>query len=126
MDRVEESKQRIEIEVLELSTRSLNVLSERNICYVDELEQITCEDMLSWRNVGRKSIREIRKELARYGTSLKNDYVASSKEDKEIIENIPKLISEIRLEVGRLERMVKGLYETLDKLHLDMMPTKIT
>lgn len=124
MDRIEDK--RIDIDVLELSIRTLNALSARNICYVDELEQITCEEMISWRNVGRSTIREIRKELARYGTSLKNDYVASSKEDKEIIENIPKLICDIKWEVGRLEGMVKGLYETLDKLHLDMMPKEKT
>jgi len=122
MDRIEDK--RISIDVLELSIRCLNQLSAHAINYIDQLENITAEEMISWRNIGRSTIREIRKELARYGTSLKNDYVASSKEDKQVIENIPKLILEIRWEVGRLERMVRRLYETLDKLHLDMTPKK--
>jgi hypothetical protein len=122
MDRIEDK--RISIDVLELSIRCLNQLSAQAINYIDQLENITAEEMISWRNIGRSTIREIRKELARYGTSLKNDYVASSKEDKQVIENIPKLILEIRWEVGRLERMVRRLYETLDKLHLDMTPKK--
>lgn len=59
------------IEELELSVRSSNCLRRANINTVDELTQKTEEDMMKVRNLGKKSLNEIKFKLAEIGLGLK-------------------------------------------------------
>lgn len=115
---------RISIDVLDLSIRCHNFLNCRGILFIDELENKTAHEILDFSGCGLKTLREIRKELAKYGTCLKNDYVANTENEKKFIENIPVLIREIQMEVGDLSQKIKWLYAQLDQLHLDMQPNK--
>jgi DNA-directed RNA polymerase subunit alpha len=58
------------IEDLELSVRSYNCLKRAGINTVAELVQKTEEDMMKVRNLGRKSLDEVKKKLAELGLSL--------------------------------------------------------
>jgi DNA-directed RNA polymerase subunit alpha len=58
------------IEDLELSVRSYNCLKRAGINTVAELVQKTEEDMMKVRNLGRKSLEEVKKKLAELGLSL--------------------------------------------------------
>ena len=59
------------IEELELSVRSFNCLKRASINTVEELTQRTEEDMMKVRNLGMKSLVEVKNKLAELGLSLK-------------------------------------------------------
>lgn len=62
------------IDDLDLSVRSNNCLRRAGINTVDELTQKSEEDMMKVRNLGRKSLDEVKKKLSDLGLSLrKND-----------------------------------------------------
>ncbi len=58
------------VEELELSVRSYNCLKAANIKTVGELVTKTENEMLKYRNFGKKSLTEIREVLTKYGLSL--------------------------------------------------------
>ena len=68
-DRIRE----MSIEELELSVRSSNCLRRANIDTVEKLTQKTEEDMIKVRNLGRKSLNEIKHKLAEIGLSLSQE-----------------------------------------------------
>ena len=59
------------IDDLELSVRSFNCLKRASINTVEELTQRTEEDMMKVRNLGMKSLVEVKNKLAELGLSLK-------------------------------------------------------
>jgi len=59
------------IEELELSVRSNNCLKRANINYVSELTEKTDEEMMKIRNLGRKSLNEIKQKLDEMGLKFK-------------------------------------------------------
>jgi DNA-directed RNA polymerase subunit alpha len=61
------------IEELDLSVRSYNCLKRAGINTVQELTQKTEEDMMKVRNLGRKSLEEVKAKLAELGLSLRKD-----------------------------------------------------
>jgi len=63
-------KLRLPISELELSVRSSNCLREANIKTITDLVQKTEEDLLSFRNFGKKSLSEIKGLLSGMGLSL--------------------------------------------------------
>lgn len=60
------------IDDLDLSVRSNNCLRRAGISTVEELTQKTEEDMMKVRNLGRKSLEEVKKKLADLGLGLRN------------------------------------------------------
>ena len=59
------------IEELELSVRSYNCLKRASINTVEELTEKTEEDMMKFRNIGKKYLEEVKNKLAELGLSLK-------------------------------------------------------
>ena len=59
------------IEDLELSVRSYNCLKRAGIQTVEELTQKTEEDMMKVRNLGKKSLKEVKEVLAKLGLSFR-------------------------------------------------------
>ncbi len=71
---VNEGPASMSIDDLDLSVRSNNCLRRANINTVEELIQKSEDDMIKVRNLGRKSLDEVKKKLADLGYSLrKND-----------------------------------------------------
>ena len=69
---VEENKfEAITIEELDLSVRSYNCLKRAGIATVLELTDKTEEDMMKVKNLGKKSLKEIKEKLAGIGLSFK-------------------------------------------------------
>ena len=66
------------IEELDLSVRSFNCLKRANINNVEDLISRTGEDMMTVRNMGRKSLEEVQNKLAMMGLSLASDDSANS------------------------------------------------
>lgn len=63
----------IPVERLPLSARALNGLDRLQVHSVGELVRRSADELLSHRNMGKKSVGEIRMVLARMGLSLSND-----------------------------------------------------
>lgn len=61
------------IEELDLSARSFNCLKRANINTVEDLANKTEEEMIKVRNLGRKSLEEVKHKLAMMGLSLASD-----------------------------------------------------
>jgi DNA-directed RNA polymerase subunit alpha len=59
------------IEELELSVRSFNCLKRANINTVEELTQKSVDDMMKVRNLGRKSLEEVKLKLEELGLGLR-------------------------------------------------------
>lgn len=64
--------QDMSIEELDLSVRSYNCLKRANILTVQELTQKTEEDMMKVRNLGKKSLKEVKEKLLAIGLSFKD------------------------------------------------------
>ena len=77
MDEVEDEQvdkyQEMSIEELDLSVRSYNCLKRASIITVQELTQKTEDDMMKVRNLGKKSLKEVRDKLKALGLSFKNN-----------------------------------------------------
>ncbi|KRL53417.1 DNA-directed RNA polymerase subunit alpha [Lentilactobacillus parakefiri DSM 10551] len=61
------------IEELDLSVRSYNCLKRAGINTVQELTEKTEADMMKVRNLGRKSLEEVKEKLAALGLSLRKE-----------------------------------------------------
>ena len=61
------------IEELDLSVRSFNCLKRAGINTVQELTDKSEADMMRVRNLGRKSLEEVKNKLAELGLSLRQD-----------------------------------------------------
>lgn len=61
------------IEELDLSVRSYNCLKRAGINTVQELTEKTEPDMMKVRNLGRKSLEEVKEKLAALGLSLRKE-----------------------------------------------------
>ncbi|MGE7880331.1 DNA-directed RNA polymerase subunit alpha C-terminal domain-containing protein, partial [Peribacillus muralis] len=61
------------IEELDLSVRSYNCLKRAGINTVQELAHKTEEDMMKVRNLGRKSLEEVKAKLEELGLGLRKD-----------------------------------------------------
>ncbi len=74
VDKADEGKQGVmdmPIEELDLSVRSYNCLKRAGINTVQELIRKTEEDMMKVRNLGKKSLEEVKSKLANLGLSLR-------------------------------------------------------
>lgn len=74
VEKEEEKKDKIlemTVEELDLSVRSYNCLKRAGINTVEELIQRTEEDMMKVRNLGKKSLAEIKEKLGELGLSLR-------------------------------------------------------
>jgi len=76
VEKEEDQKEKVlemTIEELDLSVRSYNCLKRAGINTVQELANKTEEDMMKVRNLGRKSLEEVKTKLAELGLSLRKD-----------------------------------------------------
>lgn len=65
--------QNMSIEDLDLSVRSYNCLKRAGIQNVDELIQKTEEEMMKVRNLGKKSLKEVKEVLGTYGLGFRQE-----------------------------------------------------
>lgn len=73
-DKVEEPKNKYQdmtIDELDLSVRSFNCLKRASIATVMELTQKTEEDMMKVKNLGKKSLKEVKEKLAAIGLGFR-------------------------------------------------------
>ena len=68
----ENKYQNMSIEDLELSCRSYNCLKRAGIQTVEELTQKTEEDMMKVRNLGKKSLKEVKDVLQELGLGFRS------------------------------------------------------
>ena len=63
-------KLKLEVSTLELSVRAVNCLETQNIKFLGELVEKSENQMLKFKNFGRKSLSEIKEKLAEKGLTL--------------------------------------------------------
>ena len=72
-DDKKEKKLEMTIEELDLSVRSYNCLKRAGINTLQELTDMTESDMMRVRNLGRKSLEEVKNKLTDLGLSLRQE-----------------------------------------------------
>jgi hypothetical protein len=92
----------IKIEDCELSVRSENVLINNGIKYLNELTEYTFRDVLSFRQIGKKSIQEIRTKLAFYELSFKDESLDLDLR-KTILIDLPKILREMKEKLNQMK-----------------------
>ncbi len=114
-------EKRIRLDECEFSVRTSNILDSLNIEYLDELKEFSAKRLLEFRNVGKKSVNEIRHFLAQYGISLQGDLLLSSQEQKHFLlgmkqtfVDISTRIKDIRSELRTLEIKLDSICTNLD------------
>lgn len=107
---------------LNLSVRTYRVLKSLNVEYLDQLTEKTASELMDFRNFGAYSLREVRKVLANRGLCLKHDYIASTENEKLLIQDMPRLISDLVTQTHRLIKEINFIKYKLDQLHFDMQP----
>ena len=76
VEKEEDQKEKVlemTIEELDLSVRSYNCLKRAGINTVQELANKTEEDMMKVRNLGRKSLEEVKHKLEELGLGLRKE-----------------------------------------------------
>lgn len=81
-DKVEHQKLEKPIEELDLSVRSFNCLKRAGINTLQELILKTEEEMMRVRNLGRKSLKEVKDKLEELGLSLAPSFVTRKHDDE--------------------------------------------
>lgn len=83
-EKVEHEKLEKPIEELDLSVRSFNCLKRAGINTLHELTLKTEEEMMRVRNLGRKSLKEVKDKLDELGLSLAPSFVSRKQDNQEI------------------------------------------
>lgn len=85
----------MKIEDLGLSARAYNVLRRARIDTVDQLQQLSDDDLLCLRNMGVSTLKEIREKVAYVKTMTNADRIRSMS-DEELAEKIAALCEDKR------------------------------
>lgn len=86
----------MKIEELDLSVRSYNVLKRARIDTVEQLQQLSDEDLMRFRNMGRHSLEEIREKVAFVKTMTNADRIRAMS-DEQLAERIAGLFEDQRV-----------------------------
>lgn len=73
IDKIEGDFKLKEVEELNVSVRSFNILKAAHINYIGELIKYSKNELLRMRNIGEICVNEIQEELKRIGLSLSED-----------------------------------------------------
>ena len=85
------------------------------------MKNISAEELREkYRGLGNHTIREIRILLANYGMNLKGDILCNSEDEKKLILDMPKTISEIMHVLRDVERRISFLSDKLDRIKANM------
>lgn len=88
------------VDYLNLSCRAANCLEWLNVRLIGELVCKTRKELMNVRNMGRKSVDEIERELSYMGLDLANDYTKAMREDK-----LAKYLRERAVQEAALEKV---------------------
>ena len=70
-----EPKKRISIDDMDLSVRSYNCLKRAGLDFTDQLEEKTYREMMRVRNLGKKSLEEVKRKMEELGLGFKEEDV---------------------------------------------------
>lgn len=94
------------------------ILKEKNITTLNQLEMFTAEELLTFRGLGNKSLKIIRKHMFLNGFSLKGEILSTNSEEKnyEKLLKISKDMHGCLKTLLLLEKRVDEKIEKLDKM----------
>lgn len=107
--------QEISIETIYFSMRTLNVLKHNGVKTLKQLCELTSKDVLEFRNMGKRSLRELREKLAEYALSLKDETVDLDVK-KTLIHDLPIALRKIGLQVDQVRRDLNWFRDKIDQL----------
>jgi Bacterial RNA polymerase, alpha chain C terminal domain/Sigma-70, region 4 len=121
------------LEKVDLSTRTANCCQAAGLLNIGQLAKLSSLDIMSWRNAGQKTLREIREILGSIGLKLTDDRKPTgcidadvvSKLTSPVIEVLPDMPAVLHLEKASQE-VKKNLVYPLKQLPLSVRARNIT
>jgi hypothetical protein len=92
------TEERKKIEHTDLSIRTINVLHAHGIYDIEDLVKLSSREIIKWKNLGIKSLNEIRYFLSENGLSLIDESVNPDVQ-KMILEDLPSILNNIKAQV---------------------------
>ena len=108
-----EELKRIRIEDCNLHTRSLNCFCALEIKYLDQVADMTEEELLSLRNFGSFSLGEVKTALKKHGLCLRTP---PRKTYSEIVENVLDIQRKINTINNRLEIILECIKDGMGEM----------
>lgn len=105
----------ISIEIIDFSMRTLNVLRHNGVRTLKQLCELASTDVLLFRNMGKRSLYELRQKLAEYGLSLRDETVDLDIK-KVIIHALPIALRKIGLQVDKIQSELHWFRDKIDQL----------
>lgn len=100
----------MKLEDLEFSVRTMNVLDREGVKTLEALTDLSLIEVLRWRNVGKKTIREIRNKLKSVGKGFRDDYDRFCPSNEEILRVLSKRVEREKEHKYLYEGVIKLLY----------------
>jgi hypothetical protein len=95
-----DDRDRIELEYCHLSYRAVSVLKYHGIIYLDQLVQCSAGQLLSFKNFGKKSLKDVREFLEKEHLCLRNDELKPL-EKKIILHDVPQILEHIQKQIHK-------------------------
>lgn len=114
----ERGEEVMDIDSLELSVRSSNVLRNMGIKDTHELIKYTPGNLAMQRNWGKRCLAELREKLLIHGLCLAGDTIVSSAHGIELIKEIPQHLEKIKEELHKVFIEVRDVLDMIEKIRI--------
>jgi len=109
----------------EMSVRTENILKFNNIHTLGTLATFTTREIMSWRNVGKFSLREMQRLLHENNLHFRDEMPVNEENVKIMINNIPSIISDMRNQVKDMTELLRTIDFKLQNFISDIDKNKI-
>jgi len=114
-EKLEIERSPINIRDAYLSRRTERILQDHGIENLNDLTQLTSRDVLSWRELGKKSLNEIREKLAFHGLALKDETVDLDIK-KTILIDLPKTLRDMKRQIDEMQNELRFFAHKIDQV----------
>lgn len=98
------------------TTRSCNALANNNIHTLEDLQNTSLQQLLNMDSIGKKTIKEIRKNLAMFNMCLKDETMDPDLKMAMMVD-IPQALKKIQNTLSECESQLRYLRHRIDGLH---------
>lgn len=106
-----------EINDIEFSIRTTNLLRLNGCKTLFDITKFTSKEILSWRNMEKKSLREIRERLNEHGLCLKDETIITDEVVLKQLLDIPKIFRTTQLQIDEMTKSLKNIQYYLEHIN---------
>lgn len=116
---VEKEKEEIQFKIDDIvfSVRTDNLLMSNGCKTLVDITKLTSKEILSWRNMGKKSLEEIRCKLAENGLCLKDETIITDETILRQLVDIPKVFIKTQQQISEIQKTLRNLQYYLEHIN---------